>query len=70
MNITPTPEFMEALGRAIEKYGERHAFEFGVIQSEMASMRKHGDTVRAGLIDEQAQHRAVAQRDPHLYIKT
>jgi hypothetical protein len=67
MDISPTPEFMEAMGRAIAKYGKRHAFEFGLIQTEMASMRRHGDTVRAGLVDVQAQHHAVAQRYPHLY---
>jgi hypothetical protein len=69
MDLSPTPEFMEAMGRLIEKYGSLNAAadNDATFQSEMESMRKHGDTVRAGLVDVQDQHRAVAQRYPQLY---
>jgi hypothetical protein len=69
MNITPTPEFMEAVGRVFAKYGQdpaRWPYAY-CIQEEMRLMREHGDSVRAGLTGVEEQHAAVAAAYPHLY---
>jgi hypothetical protein len=65
-SLTPTPEFMEALGRALEK--NTMGLPYGAIQTEMRMMREGDASVRAGIEDEQAQYRAVARRYPRLYL--
>jgi hypothetical protein len=69
MNCAPTPEYMEAVGRAQAKHGDRWAEGYRV-QEEMAFMRTHGDSVRIGLATIEEQHLAVAARYPHLYNVT
>jgi hypothetical protein len=63
-HLIPTPEYLQALGRAEEKYGAQHAVEH--VTEEIAAMRRTGDSICKGLAEEQA-HRAVAARYPHLY---
>jgi hypothetical protein len=64
MNICPTPEFMEAFGRAERKYGFAAAANH--VQDEMWLMREHRNSVCAGL-QENEGHQAVAKEFPHLY---
>jgi hypothetical protein len=64
MDIAPTPEFMEAFGRAERKYGFSAAAKW--VRDEMALMRENGDSVCAGLPKSEG-HQAVARIYPHLY---
>jgi hypothetical protein len=66
VSITPTPEFVEAFGRAEAKHGFRCAVDH--VREELHSIM-NGDSVCVGLADEQAKHRAVAARYPHLYAE-
>jgi len=63
--LEPTPEFMEAYGRAEEKYWFRHCMKF--VGREIRLMRTNGDSICAGLASVEEQHAAVAAAFPHLY---
>jgi predicted DNA-binding transcriptional regulator AlpA len=65
MDITPTPEFMEVIGRLQAKGFDCADSEQYWRECEL--MRQAGDSVCAGLLDKDAKHRAVAAAYPHLY---
>jgi hypothetical protein len=65
--ITPTPEYMEALGRAEDKHGKDHStWEGDPVRQELALILE-GDSILNGIVDEQEKHNAVGARWPHLY---
>ncbi|HMA70042.1 MAG TPA: hypothetical protein VKP67_00905 [Xanthobacteraceae bacterium] len=63
-HLTVSAEFIEALGRAAAKYGNRRSVDH--VRDELGDICK-GNSVCAGLTDDAAKHRAVAAVFPHLY---
>jgi hypothetical protein len=64
VDMSPSPEFMEAYGRAREKHGTRAG---NYIREELDLMAKNHDSICARLADDQAKHAALAARYPALY---
>jgi predicted DNA-binding transcriptional regulator AlpA len=65
MDISPTPEFMEVIGRLQAK--GLNCADPERYWRECELMQKTGDSVCAGFLDQDAKHRAVAAAYPHLY---
>ena len=70
MDITPTPEFMEAVGRAYDKYGpEIEGYPTAEhIHEQLALIHRKNDSMLKDIADKNEKYRAVAARWPHLYV--
>jgi hypothetical protein len=66
MEITPTAEFMDVTGRLQAKGCDLTTDQYF---REYELMRRNGDSICARLADDEAKHRAVAARYPHLYVQ-
>jgi hypothetical protein len=61
----PTAEWVEAIGRAEEKYGA--AASLANIQEELNKVLE-GDSICAAVVNVEAKHLLVAARYPNLYV--
>jgi hypothetical protein len=64
-NTTPTPEYMEAVGRAMNKYGPQEAL--AAARDELKEMIQNGDSICNGLVGVKEKHQRVAEHYPALY---
>jgi hypothetical protein len=62
-DITPSPEFMEVVGRAQGMYGK---ISLEALRRADLDIIRKGDSVCVGMESSEAKHRAVAAIFPHL----